>query len=85
VNNAKKEPLYKIRSSSRVSDIFVTGEHFVLDKTNNKWVQVKNYAKAEIQPSFIPDYFSCLITTDGRIRIEDEIFWDWEDDELTTR
>jgi len=84
VNNAKKEPLYKIRSS-RGSDIFVTGEHFVLDKTNNQWVQVKNYAKAEIQPSFIPDYFSCLITTDGRIRIEEEIFWDWEDDELTTR
>lgn len=84
VDNAKKEPLYKIRSS-RGSDIFVTGEHFVLDKTNNKWVQVKNYAKAEIQPSFIPDYFSCLITTDGRIRIEEEIFWDWEDDELTTR
>lgn len=84
VDNAKKEPLYKIRSS-RGSDIFVTGEHFVLDKTNNKWVQVKNYAKAEIQPYFIPDYFSCLITTDGRIRIEEEIFWDWEDDELTTR
>ena len=84
VDNAKKEPLYKIRSS-RGSDIFVTGEHFVLDKTNNKWVQVKNYVKAEIQPSFIPDYFSCLITTDGRIRIEEEIFWDWEDDELTTR
>jgi hypothetical protein len=84
VDNAKKEPLYKIRSS-RGSDIFVTGEHFVLDKTNNKWVQVKNYVKAEIQPSFIPDYFSCLITTDGRIRIEEEIFWDWEDDELTRR
>lgn len=84
VDNAKKEPLYKIRSSSG-SDIFVTGEHFVLDKTNNKWVQVKNYVKAEIQPYFIPDYFSCLITTDGRIRIEEEIFWDWEDDELTTR
>ena len=84
VDNSKKEPLYKIRSS-RGSDIFVTGEHFVLDKTNNKWVQVKNYVKAEIQPSFIPDYFSCLITTDGRIRIEEEIFWDWEDDELTRR
>ena len=83
VDNVKKEPLYKIRS--RGLDIFVTGEHFVLDKTNNQWVQVKNYAKAEIQPSFIPDYFSCLITTDGRIRIEEEIFWDWEDDELTIR
>ena len=84
VDNAKKEPLYKIHSTNG-THIFVTGEHYVLNKTNNKWVQVKNYGKAEIQPTFIPDYFSCLITTDGRIRIEEEIFWDWEDDELTTR
>ena len=84
VDNAKKEPLYKIHSTNG-THIFVTGEHYVLNKTNNKWVQVKNYGKAEIQPTFIPDYFSCLITTDRRIRIEEEIFWDWEDDELTTR
>jgi hypothetical protein len=84
VDNAKKEPLYKIHSTNG-THIFVTGEHYVLNKTNNKWVQVKNYGKAEIQPTFIPDYFSCLITTDGRIRIEEEIFWDWEDDELTTQ
>ena len=84
VDNAKKEPLYKIHSTNG-THIFVTGEHYVLNKTNNKWVQVKNYGKAEIQPTFITDYFSCLITTDRRIRIEEEIFWDWEDDELTTR
>lgn len=81
VDNSKKEPLYKIHSKGQ--DIFVTGEHFVLDKTTNKWTQVKDYSKAQIQPKMVPEYFSCLITTDRRIQIEDEIFWDWEDDELT--
>jgi hypothetical protein len=44
---------------------------------------VKNYYKAEIQSEFIPEYFACLITTNRRIEIDDELFWDWEDDELT--
>jgi hypothetical protein len=83
IDNPKKEPLYKIKGKEQ--DIYVTGEHFVLDKTNdNKWVQVKDYKYAEIQPDFIPEYFSCLITTNRRIKIDDEVFWDWEDDELTS-
>jgi hypothetical protein len=83
IDNPKKEPLYKIKGKEQ--NIYVTGEHFVLDKTNdNKWVQVKDYKFAEIQPDFIPEYFSCLITTNRRINIDDETFWDWEDDELTT-
>jgi hypothetical protein len=80
IDNPKREPLYKI--TGKTQDIFVTGEHFVLDQTNNKWVRVKNYYKAKIQPSFITEYFCCLITTDRKIKINDEIFWDWEDDEL---
>ena len=82
IDNQKKEPLYKIKGKEQ--DIYVTGEHFVFDKTNKKWIQVKNYGKAQIQPEFIPEYFSCLITTNRRIQIDDELFWDWEDDELTT-
>ena len=82
IDNQKKEPLYKIKGKEQ--DIYVTGEHFVFDKTNKKWIQVKNYEKAQIQPEFIPEYFSCLITTNRRIQIDDELFWDWEDDELTT-
>lgn len=80
IDNPKKEPLYKIKG--REQNIFVTGEHFVFNKNNNKWVQVKDYTKAEIQPKFIPEYFSCLITTNRCIRIDDELFWDWEDDEV---
>jgi len=79
VDNAKKEALYKIKSESQ--DIYVTGEHFVFD--NNKWVQVKDYKNAEIQNNFVIDYFSCLITTNRRIKIDNILFWDWEDDELT--
>jgi hypothetical protein len=81
IDNAKREPLYKIQTKTQ--DIYVTGEHFVFDKTNNKWIQVKDYKKATIQPGRIVDYFSCLITTNRRIVIDDELFWDWEDDELT--
>ena len=81
IDNVKKEPLYKIKGKDQ--DIYVTGEHFVFDKTNKKWIQVQNYKNAEIQENLIPEYFACLITTNRRIKIGDELFWDWEDDELT--
>ena len=81
VDNPKKEPLYKIKGKQQ--DIYVTGEHYVFDKTNKKWIQVKDYKNAEIQEDFIPEYFSCLITTNRRIKIGDELFWDWEDDDTT--
>ena len=87
VDNTKKEPLYRIKGKSKngkseTQDIFVTGEHFIFDKETNKWIQVKDYKNATIQKDFIIDYFSCLITTNRRIPIDNELFWDWEDDEL---
>jgi|LakMenEpi03Aug12_release.lakeMendotaPanAssembly.Ray.scaffolds.fasta_scaffold08960_8 hypothetical protein len=92
VDNTKKEPLYRIKGKSEngkskngkseTQDIFVTGEHFIFDKETNKWIQVKDYKNATIQKDFIIDYFSCLITTNRRIPIDNELFWDWEDDEL---
>lgn len=81
IDNPKKEPFYKIKGNEQ--DIYVTGEHYIYDKTNKKWIKVKDYVCAEIQPNFIPEYFSCLITTNGRIKIDNELFWDWEDDVLT--
>jgi hypothetical protein len=81
VDNTKKEPLYKIKG--KYQDIFVTGEHFISDKLTNKWIQVKDYKNAMIQPNMILEEFSCLITTNGRIPIDNELFWDWEDDILT--
>jgi hypothetical protein len=83
VDNIKKEPLYKITTNNQ--DIYVTGEHFVFDNDIKYWIQVKNYNKAIIQPNLIPEYFSCIITSNRRIPIDNEIFWDWEDDELTNK
>jgi hypothetical protein len=81
IDNPKKETLYKIKGETR--DIYVTGEHFIFDKDTNKWTQVKDYKNAEKQDNLIIEYFSCLITTNRRIEIDNVLFWDWEDDELT--
>lgn len=81
VDNTKKEPLFKIKGTNQ--DIYVTGEHYIYDTQTNKWIQVNTYKKAIVQQNMILDYFSCLITTNGRISIDNEVFWDWEDDALT--
>jgi hypothetical protein len=81
VDNTKKEPLFKIKGTNQ--DIYVTGEHYIYDKQTNKWIQVNTYEKAIVQQNMILEYFSCLITTNGRILIDNEVFWDWEDDVLT--
>jgi hypothetical protein len=81
VDNPNKEAVYKIPTEKQT--IFVTGEHFVFSTTNNKWIQVKDYEKAVLVPEFVPEYFSCLITTNRNIEIDGILFWDWEDDELT--
>jgi hypothetical protein len=81
VDNPKKESVYKVTTENQT--IFITGQHYVYNKATNKWIQVKDYEKAVLVADFIPEYFSCLITTSRRIEIDNEIFWDWEDDELT--
>jgi hypothetical protein len=88
VDNVKKEPLYKIKDinnkgTNKTDTIYVTGNHFILDPTTNKFIKVKDYKDAELQTEVYSDWFSCLITTNRRIKIGKHIFWDWEDDELT--
>ena len=78
-----KLPLYKINNGVNNEPIYVTGEHFVFDEITNKFIQVKDSKKAELQDIVFSDWFSCLITTNRRIQIANHIFWDWEDDELT--
>jgi len=90
VDNVKKEPLYKIKDINNTKNdtnatniIYVTGDHFILDPTTNKFIKVKDYKDAELQTEVYSDWFSCLITTNRRIKIGKHVFWDWEDDELT--
>ena len=78
-NKIEPVPLYIIKGSGvNKEDIFVTGSHLVFDNTQNNFIKVENYAKAVLTETHI-DWFSCLITSDHKIKIGDEIFWDWED------
>jgi hypothetical protein len=78
-NKIEPVPLYIIKDAGvNKEDIFVTGSHLVFDNTQNNFIKVENYAKAVLTETHI-DWFSCLITSDHKIKIGDEIFWDWED------
>ena len=77
-NRKQKQPFYIIKNTINGDNIFVTGSHLVLDKATNKFIKVENYSNA-ILTNMTCDWFSCLITDTHRIKIGDEIFWDWED------
>lgn len=77
IDNIKKENMYKIIDEGQI--IYVTGEHYILGE-NNIWHKVKDYKNAILQSDVYSDWFSCLITTTGKIPIGNYIFWDWEDD-----
>jgi hypothetical protein len=87
VDNPNKLPLYKINHGVNNEPIYVTGEHFILDPESNKFIQVKDYknAKLQLKTEIYSNWFSCIITTNRRIKINKHIFWDWEDDELTNK
>jgi hypothetical protein len=85
IDNSKKDKLYKIKGGVNGEDIFVTGKHFIYDKKQDKFIYVEDYEGALKQEEIKSDWFSCLITTNRRIPIEQHIFWDWEDDELTNK
>ena len=83
IDNPNKLPFYKIAGGINDDDILVTGDHFIYDNETNKFIKVKDYKKAVLQPDLVSDYVSCLITSNQKIPIGQTVFWDWEDDELT--
>lgn len=83
LDNPNKSPFYKISGGVNGEPIFVTGDHFIYDKESNKFIKVKDYVNATIQPDYVANWVSCLITSNQKIPIGTHIFWDWEDDELT--
>jgi len=77
----KREPvaLYSIKNEGVDGDtIYVTGSHLIFDRETNKFVKVQDYRKAQ-PTNHNPEWFSCLITSHHRIKIGNELFWDWED------
>ena len=78
-NKRETVPLYIIKEAGVESqDIYVTGTHLILDNKSGKFIKVENYSKAMLT-NLQPEWFSCLITSNHRIKIGKEIFWDWED------
>jgi hypothetical protein len=78
-NKRNPEPVYVITSEGiNGEDIFVTGSHLVFDREISKYVRVEDYRKAK-PTNHCPEWFSCLITSHHRIKVGNELFWDWED------
>jgi hypothetical protein len=78
-NKREPVPLYVIKKSGvEGDDIFVTGSHLVFDVKTNKFIKVENYSKA-VRTNTQIEWFSCLITSNHKIKIGNELFWDWED------
>jgi hypothetical protein len=78
-NKREPVPLYSIKNEGvDGTDIYVTGSHLVFDRNTNKFVKVQDYRKAKLT-NHNPEWFSCLITSHHRIKIGNELFWDWED------
>jgi hypothetical protein len=78
-NKQKPIPLYVIKGAGvNKEDIYVTGSHLVLNNDTKQFIKTKDYFKAVLSDKKT-EWFSCLITSDHRVQIGNETFWDWED------
>ena len=78
LEGSPSNPYYKIHSGVMNSDIYVTGSHFVFDKSTERFIQVQELSDA-IRTTKSTKHMSCLITNDHLIPIGEHLFWDWED------
>ena len=78
-NKDTREKYYVIRNAGvNNEDIYVTGSHLVFDDSKKLFIPVDEYEKAE-KTDETSEWFSCLITSNHKISIGNELFWDWED------
>lgn len=63
--NLDRSPLFRVTNVDQNEEVYVTGDHFLFDKTVNKWIQVRYSPLAICQHANIPNEFSCLITSTG--------------------
>ena len=79
-NKKARIPFYVIQNKGIDGEnIYVTGSHLVFNKNNKQFIKVENYSNAKKCHDIKSDWFSCLITSDHKIQVGSEIFWDWED------
>jgi hypothetical protein len=81
IDNKKNAiPFYVIKGAGiNGTDIYVTGSHYIYDNTSGSFIPVEKYSKAKLVSDVTSDWFSCLITSDHKIKIGNETFWDWDD------
>lgn len=78
----KQNPYYKIWSDKLNTNIYVTGDHKILDDVEDKDIECfkpvseVSYAR---KTDIYDEELSCLITSNHRIPIGEYTFWDWED------
>tara|TARA_B110000971_G_C20039682_1_gene516935 strand:+ start:8908 stop:9801 length:894 start_codon:yes stop_codon:yes gene_type:complete len=79
-NVRQPEVIYCIKGKGYdKSDIFVTGGHFIFDKNKDSFIPVSKYSDA-IECDKTCTWLCNLSTSDNRIVIGTESFWDWDDD-----
>ena len=78
-NKRDPVPFYIIKDKGvNKEDIYVTGSHLIFNDATKEFCKVEDYINAELSDKKTY-WFSCLITSDHKIQIGDEVFWDWED------
>jgi len=79
-NKINKVPLHVLKNAGVDNEnIYVTGSHLIYNRSTKQFTCVQNYYVSELANNIETDWFCCLITSDHKIQIGNEIFWDWED------
>jgi hypothetical protein len=81
-NENLKTDFYVMPNGVDGSNVYVTGSHMIFCKQSGKWIAVSEHPDAIKQDVVKSEWFSSLITSDHKIVIGDNIFYDWEDDDL---
>ena len=79
-NSENKIDFYIIPNGVEGKDIYVTGSHMIIDTNQNKYIEVCKHPLAKKQESVKSDWFSCLLTSDHKIKLGEHTFYDWDDD-----
>jgi hypothetical protein len=84
-NKRDPVPFYIIKGRGvNKEDIYVTGSHLVFNDSTKEFCKIEDYINAEKTDRW-GRWFSCLITSDHKIQIGNETFWDWEDHFVKTK
>ncbi len=79
--SAKNKNYYMMKNKKSISNIFVSGDQFILNE-KNEFVLIKEHPEALITDIPIESSIS-LVTSDHKIHVGTNIFCDWEDDLIT--